>query len=141
MKPSTRLALLLSIVLGAVFALAFPARADQLPATGTSAEQFALMGGVFLILGGTFVFAPQIINAINGFLAALFRRPRKTQASPPAEASPPQASAASPFEPAVGHADPDADHEAWAPPGSEDRGAVSRLRDEISSSWGGTEPR
>jgi hypothetical protein len=113
--------------------------------SGTSAEQFALMGGVFLILGGTFVFAPQIINAVNGFLAALFRRPRKAASSAAAptsaDAGPPQGTAANPNE-ASGDAAADraVDHEIWAPP-AQDRGAVSRLRDEISSSWGGSEPR
>lgn len=108
----------------------------------TSAEQFALMGGVFLILGGTFVFAPQIINAINGFLAALFRRPRKApkSATPQPEATP--ATAAAPYEPLVAQQpSPDDDHAAWAPPPTEDRGAVSRLRSEISSAWSSPDQR
>ena len=108
---------------------------------GTSAEQFALMGGVFLILGGTFVFAPQIINAVNGFLAALFRRPRKAKPAAAPDAEEARPTAALPYEPAPADTLRADDHEAWAPPPAEDRGAVSRLRDEISSSWGNPGPR
>ena len=108
---------------------------------GTSAEQFALMGGVFLILGGTFVFAPQIINAVNGFLAALFRRPRKAPKAAPREAEHSQSTAPAAYQPPASEDLRADEHAAWAPPPAEDRGAVSRLRDEISSSWGGSEPR
>lgn len=102
----------------------------------TSAEQFALIGGVFLILGGAFVFAPQIISAVNGFFARLFGRPVKARAPQPTEAAaqpPPAKLSLDPHE-----APADAESE-WAPPPEaepEPGQAVSRLRDEISSAWG-----
>jgi hypothetical protein len=153
MKPS-RLALLLSLFSASFIGLAGIARAEsefQL-AAGTSAEQFALMGGVFLILGGTFVFAPQIVNAVNGFLAAVLRRPRKTPK--PAQAQETQhaqgpvvhvldahAPAEQPIEAPPEHHFQEAQHSAWAPPEEQyaehghGGGVVSRLREEINLSW------
>jgi hypothetical protein len=115
--------------------------------SGTSAEQFALLGAVFLILGGTFVFAPQIISAVNGFLAAVFRRPKKTPAQTPtpattAEALPHPPSPVRAHEDGSEWAAPTAADHAWQPPPPEQPGgAVARLREEISSSWGREEPR
>jgi LPXTG-motif cell wall-anchored protein len=151
MRPS-RLALLLPLLFsgaGIWFAVPAHAQSQQLPATGTSAEQFALMGGVFLILGGTFVFAPQIVNAVNGFMAAVLRRPRKTPKGQPAAA---EAQAAPVVHVLEAHEPPPAHHlpgsqpaepeqSPWAPEEhvhhqeSHGGGVVSRLRDEISTSW------
>ncbi len=109
----------------------------------TSAEQFALMGGVFLILGGTFVFAPQIVSAVNGFMATVFRRPRKQPKTAQGGGESAQAptihvldvAEAQPHQPAL----EEHPHTAWAPleePEEAQRSdVVSRLRDEISSSW------
>ena len=112
--------------------------AESVVLVATSAEQFALIGGVFLILGGAFVFAPQIISAVNGFFARLFGRPRKTPA--PKDAAQPAAQAHPPGNLALDahEAPPEAESE-WAPPPEaepEPGRAVSRLRDEISSAWG-----
>jgi hypothetical protein len=114
-----------------------PAPGQRLPVTGTSAEQFALMGAVFLILGGTFVFAPQIVSGVNKFMAALFGRGRKADETPPAEAaSVPEAPIQPPPAP---QSHPQQGAEWAAPPEPADgheSSAVARLRDEISSSWG-----
>lgn len=120
----------------------------RLPVTGTSAEQFALMGAVFLILGGTFVFAPQIVNAVNNFMAAVFRRPRKQPAPAPVERTEPgQGPVVHAFE-AVQHSKPvERDPSSgggsaadWAPDpqgqSTESGSAISRLRQEINVSWG-----
>jgi len=113
--------------------------------SGTSAEQFALLGAVFLILGGTFVFAPQIISAVNGFLAAVFRRPKKVPAparvSPAESSAPPPGTAHAP-QGASEWAAPANPDEGWAPqPAEEPSSAVARLREEIGFSWGREDAR
>lgn len=111
--------------------------ADSVVLVATSAEQFALIGGVFLILGGAFVFAPQIISAVNGFFARLFGRPRKAPA--PKDASQPAAEAHPPGKLALdAHEATPAGESEWASRAEaepEPGRAVSRLRDEISSAW------
>jgi hypothetical protein len=116
---------------------------------GTSAEQFALMGGVFLLLGGAFVFAPQIVSVVNGFMATVFRRGRKepeaARSAAPHEA--PRGPVVHALErPEAPPAAPESDDSMWAPPGHDDEDGrssdvVSRLRNEISSSWGRTGDR
>jgi hypothetical protein len=121
-----------------------PVPGRRLPVTGTSAEQFALMGGVFLIVGGTFVFAPQIVSAVNGFLSAVFRRPReRTQAAPAeAEGPPHQAPVVQALEAPVSDAAHHHESGEWEAAVEGQRshggGAVARLREEIGSSWGGS---
>jgi hypothetical protein len=142
-KPR-RLAPLPSLVLGAFLVPTAAARAGTVTdryvlTAGTSAEQFALMGGVFLILGGTFVFAPQIVSGVNKFMAAVFRRPLKTK--PPAETGPavpplPEAEPGAQAAPAPEQAPPEPpDDSEFAPPPEAPSDAISRLRQEISSSW------
>ena len=111
----------------------------------TSAEQFALVGAVFLLLGAAFVFAPQIVNGVNSFLAAVFRRPRREQkAQKPAPAAPVvHAGSQGQAEPSAAAAPAAVEGESaepWAPepqpPPGRPGSAVHRLRQEISGSWG-----
>lgn len=109
--------------------------------SGTSAEQFALLGAVFLILGASFVFAPQIVSAVNTFLAAVFRRSRKSPHTPPTTSQPARAAEPRPVAPAAPSLaeeyGPPGDQAVWSeePEPEPASSAVARLRQEINSSW------
>jgi hypothetical protein len=100
------------------------------------------MGGVFLILGGTFVFAPQIVAGVNKFVAALFGRGRKAEEAPqPEGAQAPEAQSMAHGQAAGPDLHPQ-DASEWAPPpegpDQHEDSAVARLRREINSSWTST---
>lgn len=116
--------------------------------SGTSAEQFALMGAVFLVLGAAFVFAPQIVSAVNGFFGRLFGRAKKHTA-PHVDAQPAGAEPAAPASPVTGQAvdiapSPEELEREWgggeqepkpAAPAPAEGSAIARLRREIGESW------
>jgi hypothetical protein len=85
------------------------------------------MGAVFMILGASFVFAPQIVSGVNRLLGGVIRRGKKeTAAEKPAEASPAGAESA---------AAADAEISAPPAPATPNSEVISRLRDAINAAW------
>jgi hypothetical protein len=94
------------------------------------------MGGVFLILGASFVFAPQIVSGVNKFMAAVFRRPLKTKVAEHSSPPVPPLPELNEVQGTPTEATDEPDHSPFEPPSAQPSDAISRLREEISASWG-----
>jgi len=124
---------------------AVPASSDSSEQTGSQTGKLVSLGLVFVLIGALIVYAPQIVSAATRFPRRLLRRPPKVEAKP----APPQPSS-QPIATVVPEHTTIATGTTPAPPPelpplvispgvtSEQDEVVSRLQQEIRSSWSKT---